>query len=160
MNRVFHYQFIIAHTQGVSVGRKASCLAFRSTATCRGVFILLHPLFSSFKESQWAGKHHVPHDAFWSTATCRCSSSSTPSLFFQDPGHSSLHARHPLATRSLDGPESIMSSMMLSGLPCNKRNLGSCTARRQDPDNYRTVDCISQTSLKILFRTMISHKTM
>ena len=39
----------------------------------------LHSLFSSFKESRWARKHHVPHDAFQSTATCICSSSSTSS---------------------------------------------------------------------------------
>ena len=60
---------------GFMVGRKASCLhdAFRSTATCRGLH-LLHPLFSSFKESRLAGKYHVLHDAFRSTATCRGSS--------------------------------------------------------------------------------------
>ena len=37
---------------------------------------------------------------------------------FKIPGrHSSLHVSHRLATRSLGGPESIMSCMMLSGLP-------------------------------------------
>ena len=51
------------------------------------------------KESQWAGKHHVLHDAFRSTATCK--------VF--------IHFSH--LSRSLSGPESIMSHMKLSGQP-------------------------------------------
>ena len=79
------------------------------------VHFLCNLRFYRNKESRWVGKHYVLHDAFWSTATCRGSSSS---LFFnlQSNLGSSCTAR-----------------------PCNnKGNLGSCTARRQDPDNYRT----------------------
>ena len=50
--------------------------AFRSTATYKGSS---HFSSSSFKESRWARKHHVLHDAFWSTTICVGSSSS---LFF------------------------------------------------------------------------------
>ena len=85
--------------EGVSVGRKASYMMLSGLLRLVGGL-----LFSSFKESRWAGKHHVPcHDAFRSTATCK--DQGVFMLFFS------------LLSRSLGGSESIMSCMMLSDLP-------------------------------------------
>ena len=45
---------------------------YKISLNCRG----LHTFFIHFSllKSRWAGKHHVLHDAFRSTATCRGSS--------------------------------------------------------------------------------------
>ena len=123
LNRVLHYV-----TEESQWAGKHHVMhdAFRSTATCKGssIFFILHPLFSYFKESQLAGKHHVLHDAFRSTATCRgiFTTSKQVQTIPKCPQQQQLSSFIDLAkkfarSRSLGGPESIISPMMLSGLP-------------------------------------------
>ena len=72
---------------------------------------------SSSSISRWARKHHVLHDAFWSTATFRGSSSSIKFrvLHCKTLKHHGLLERRSSTSRGR--PESIMQDMMLSSPP-------------------------------------------
>ena len=111
-------------------------------------FFILFSLLS-IKESRWAGKHHVPHDMMLSGLPRLVGDLLLPLLLSSFKIRTLLTACPPppchKESQWARKHHVFIFTLLQSNLgsctarPCNnKGNLASCTARRQDPDNYRT----------------------